>query len=164
LKPSQFGHLFFGLLGLDTFCNNLFVYLFWICNRFRSLICLWNSEHWWCPFRAVDCFQHTIRNLLISVVVVNASTFSILDCLSCVPKLSVCFWTDYRNCPFESRTPPLSWPLYGLKTFSRKSFRFCGKIFLLSRTWSSFGFFRMVVQTETLIRGMSWVLSVFGIE
>jgi hypothetical protein len=50
----------------------------------------------------------------------------------------------------------------GLKTFSRKSFCFAERFFFLSQTWSSFGFFRTVFQSETLIRGMSWVLSVFG--
>jgi hypothetical protein len=94
--------------------------------------------------------------------------------------LSVCFWTDYRNCPFEFHTRPVLfsdgllelsvWVSYsslvltvsGLKTFSCKSFRLAERFFWVSRTWSSFGLFRTVFQSETLIRGMSWVLSVYG--
>jgi hypothetical protein len=43
-----------------------------------------------------------------------------------------------------------------------RAFAFAESFFLISRTWSSFGFFRTVFQSETLIGGMSLVLSVFG--
>jgi hypothetical protein len=51
--------------------------------------------------------HHKILFYFISVVVVNVSRFSIMDryvLFSLI--LSVCFRTDYRNCPFEFRTRP----------------------------------------------------------
>ena len=62
----------------------------------------------------------------------------------------------------DFRTCPLSWPLWGLKTFSRKSSRSCGRMFFVKPNLKFFGFIRTVFQSVTLIRGMSWVLSVFG--